>query len=359
MLVFAGLADKLQELNPSLLVLDILKKKSTSRALALVPGSKGWKTQQLAKELLTKNWDDPALEESSRAVVHTVAKNVYAMQTRGYTNAPKTDAVASLLADSCDPDLVSTWTCGIKAHVPAYSELICNNLLQHVYNDLIQQISCLFKPPIAASVTSDSDTLDQSALSSDEKAVLHYTIGYIARKLLRKFSRNKGNKASQFFLEVVRKWAEPNDVSPTGEEDCVLASEVTAWTAAQDRGGLTHCSPRFYHFMKAVELKVRPILNSKTLSSFAGQNIIPIVAGQVKACEDIKEKFRNLVHHNILDENLCEALLDELIVSWVATKANQALKKYLFDQRSNSTNEGKISRMGTPAMRKTLDKVVQ
>ena len=149
----------------------------------------------------------------------------------------------------------------------------------------------------------------------------------------------KNNKASQLFLDVIRTWT-------IGADESTLCAEVTTWTATQDRGGLHHCSPRFYHFMKIVELNVQLYLNVKTISNFAGKNIIPLVVNKLKASKDIQEHFRTLIGYQMLSEELCVALLTEVLVAWVAAKARQITKNYIFDSKKQT--KGNAARMGTP-----------
>ena len=201
---------------------------------------------------------------------------------------------------------------------------------------------------------SDKENSSEKPLNKYEKAVLHYAVGYIPRKLLAKFARNKSNRASQLFLEVVKTWAIPREYDSDGEE-ITLTEDVTEWSKQIDRGGLIHCSPKFFGFMKVVENNLRVLLNTITFPSFAEQNIVPIVAGKLKCNKQVQEHFKNLIDYCINDAELYEALLDEVLSRWVAIRARQVAKKYTFEIKMSNTK--KASRMGTPALRKTLDKV--
>ena len=131
------------------------------------------------------------------------------------------------------------------------------------------------------------------------------------------------------FLEVVRKWTEAVEESQLGVES-TLSEVITSWTAVQDRGGLIHCSPKLYHFMKEVNRKVRGHLSAEALPTFAGKNIIPIIAKDIKCCPAIQELFKSLIGCDILSETLCEALFDEILVTWIATKSLSSFEKVHF-----------------------------
>ena len=94
-------------------------------------------------------------------------------------------------------------------------------------------------------------------------------------------------------------------------------------------------------------------MNAKTLPMFSGRAIFDTVTAEIKYCPDVQSQFKILVGYDISHDKLCETLLDEILRAWVSSKTNQAVKKYTFDKRTSAA----VARMGTPAMRKTLDKV--
>jgi hypothetical protein len=336
--------------DPVKVVEGIISEKSTDRALGLVRNSMGWRTQQLAKQLVGQSWCDPPLKDCAVRVVETIGKSVFEIQSASFSHGSNVEAISTLLGDSCDDELLAQWVSALEVYAPGYGELIYNNLLQHVYDDVIPIIANFFKPD-----SPNSETETEEELTLEEKEVLHYAIGYTVLKLTRRYTRMKTNKASQLFLQVLNKWSQDIEESEFGEETR-LTKEVTAWTDSQNRGGLIYCSPKFFQFMKLVEVKVRKVLNAKTLPQFAGKNIIPIVVGELKSSPAIQDKFKDLVGFDVLNGDLCEALLDEVLSSWVAAKANQALRKYTFEKRGENSKQSQLSRMGTPAMRKTIDK---
>ena len=97
------------------------------------------------------------------------------------------DAISKLLGNCCSQELLSLWMHAMMQYTQVNDKIVLNNLLQHVYDDLIPQIAGALKPPL--STGSDIPSVDQ--LTSDEKAVLHYAIGYTARKLTKKISAHE------------------------------------------------------------------------------------------------------------------------------------------------------------------------
>ena len=189
-----------------------------------------------------------------------------------------------------------------------------------------------------------------------DKQALHYAAGYIPRKLRRKFQRNPGNKSAQLYRSVVETWAKcAEQENPyNASTDPRLTEEVTEWTSTQDRGGLLYCSPEFFAFMKMLEIQFQKLFHVDNIVNFAGKNVVPVLVSKLKGSCSILETFRNLVHHDLSDETLCEGLLDEVLSSWVYTRANRVVKQYIF--KLSNTKGHTVSKMGTPALRKTLDK---
>ena len=339
-------------LNAPAMVSDVLHGTCGDGAMSLFPGSKGWQTQQLARKISSKSWSEEPFSDMAISIVKPVADCMYKHQSESFSHVASLDALSSLIATTVDDNLLDKWMGVVKPCAPTFPDSIYDNLLQHIFDEIIPAVNRQFK--LRKNKTSTNEILcEVEELSSDEKAILHYVIGALARKLVRKYSRRKSNKASQLFLNIVHRWAEPLQSSEGA--DAVLSDSVKSWTLAQDRGSLLYCSAHFFHFMKLVELKTRALLNTNTITSYAGKNIVPTVAGEIKSCSDVKDSFKTLIGSDILNESLCEALMDDVLTSWIAIRAPQAAKQYIYSRRSTGKT-GTTCRMGTPALRKTLDK---
>ena len=96
-------------------------------------------------------------------------------------------------------------------------------------------------------------------------------------------------------------------------------------------------------------------LNTETMPSFAGKNIIPLIVGNVEKSKDVQEQFRALVAYQLMNEQLCKSLLRGVLCAWVGAKARQIAKNYLYENKKGT--KGAAARMGTPAFRKTVDKL--
>ena len=353
-ILFSELKDKLLHIDGPALVMKKMQHKSTDRAMAIVPNSKGWLTQQLAKDLVQKSLlQEPAFIEFTAMILVRVAECLPPMYSP-CSHSTTTDSVSSLLSLRFDDTVRRKWTQCITPHAPNYTSIVYNNLLQHLLDDIVPEIKNLWRSTNEKTMSSSADTPEQTELTKEEKSVLHYTAGFVLRKLKNKYTRIHQNNASQLFLDVLKGWSTPTEGYDFGEES-QLADEVTAWTVAQDRGSLIHCAPRFYNFIKCVELRVRIEVNSQKLPVYAGKNIVPIVHERIRTCTAVREAFHNLILHDLSNDQLCEALLDDILVTWIMLKARQAVKKYIFDTKL--ATPGVASRMGAPALRKTLDKI--
>ena len=126
--------------------------------------------------------------------------------------------------------------------------------------------------------------------------------------------------------------------------DATLIDPVTYWTRLQDRGGLVHCTPDFFHFMKVVEGTLQKLLTKDTLPHFTGKDIIVEVASQLKQSDMILQSFRRLTEAQLASEELSEALLDQMLTCWVGCKTRQVVKQYIFKVKQQK--KGNVSRMG-------------
>ena len=180
---------------------------------------------------------------------------------------------------------------------------------------------------------------------------MFYAAAYIPKKLRSKFERNHANKAAALYLDIVKTWAH---TKAEWEASQSLAYDVTQWTVVQDRGGLLYCSTDFYQFMKIVEVEVRSLLNVRTITKFAGENIVPVIVGELKQKATVCRAFRLLIVYDLQTEKLSEGLLDEVLSAWVCSKAKNVVHKYIFSEKQKG--RATVSKMGTPALRKTLDK---
>ena len=155
------------------------------------------------------------------------------------------------------------------------------------------------------------------------------------------------------FKAVVKTWV-VNEDDLSCDDMLKLSDPVTYWTRIQDRGALLHVSAEFFQFMKILEEKVREVLNPQTLPNFANCDVVLDVGVRVQSNPDILTSFRSLVEKQLTSEELCHVLLDQVMTSWIASKARLVTNQYIF--KLKDAKKGSVSKMGTPALRKTLDK---
>jgi hypothetical protein len=294
-------------------------------------------------------WNESPWKEVAAEIVGSVSNALECLGDGKYSPNAGLKVVSGLMSVSFDMKLLDSWTRVVHFTAPSFSSEIYDNLLQYLIDDSVPAISNQLRDMEGQDGSNSCDIV----LTNDEKAVLHYASGSILRKLSRRFARGKKNKASELYLDVIKTWSVSNNRSSENSELTTLTDKVISWTTIQNRGGLIFCSPRFFQFMKVVEVVVRKELNIETLPNFAGKDIFPVVVGRVKTSRQIQKEFRVLIGYNVLSEKLCEGLLEEVLCCWVAMRARQLTKKYTFNLKMT---KGGASRMGTPSLRKTIDK---
>ena len=328
-------------------VLVILEQISKDEFLAIVPNSPGYQLQQLALQMLKKSWREFPLQQCASDMLQLVLDSLEELNRYKCSSAGENAAIKMIHANR---------RCISTAWVQALSSLGLQFPVD-IFNILAQNVLDRMLPIIASQLTSlqlpNQSTRDPPTytdLPLEEKQVLHYAAGYVPRKLLRRYSRSPNNKAAQLFSDVVQTWVTHAD----DEDDATLCDAITYWTRLQDRGGLLHCKPEFFHFMKIVEFNVQHILNKDTLPEFAGKDIVTEVGSLIKSNTEVLHAYKKLLKDKITSEELCDILLDQVLTSWIACKARQVTKQYIFKMKQSKT--GNMSRMGTPALRKTVDK---
>ena len=331
------------DLDGTRIVQDILLELSKDSVLGIVSGSPGWKTQELAKLLLKQNWNCEPLNSCASTVFSSITNDMEKAIDKNFSCSGSLEMLASMTVSS--KSLQHQWCSSLINKSLTGDWATANNLLQHVIDYMIPTIGQKLRE-----ASSGHSQLMKKELSQTEKEVLHYALGYVIRKLQKKFRRCVNNKAAMLYLDVVKTWATPSDT--------LVADDVTQWTMCQDRGGLIFCSAEYYHFMKTIEEYLQPLLNSDKISSFAGKNVVPVMLAHLKSIVEVQTSFRSLIGYMLISEVLCEGLLDEVLTCWIHAKCRQVVRSYIYRLKSNSS-KGVSLRMGVPALRKTLGHVSQ
>ena len=337
--LFTGFKKKISTLDSTSVVRDIFVELSEDPVLGILPGTPGWKTQELAKLLLNKEWNCEPLYGCSKSVFSSITKAMEKASDSNFSCAGTLEMLACMTGSS--KSLQHQWCSSLVNSGFTEEWNTANSLLQHVVDYMVPAIRKKLRD-----ISTEPTKLERKELSQTEKEVLHYALGYTIRKLLKKFQRCPNNKAASLYLDVVRTWACPSDT--------VLSDDVTKWTKSQDRGGLIHCSAEYYHFMKTVEAYLAPLLNKDTVVKFAGEDIVPVMLGKLKSATEIITSFQSLIGYTVMSEVLCQGLLDEVLTCWVHAKGRQVVRAYIYALKSDRS-KGVGLRMGVPALRKTLD----
>lgn len=348
-LLLLGIQTDATEFDAPGVVLLILEQISSDEFLKIVPNSPGWQLQQLAVKMVTQPWRQAPLEQCAEDCLQVVLAALEELNKAKCSSAGEHAAIRKVHCSR--RNISSSWVQALGSCNLGFSADIYSILAQSVIDRMLPLIGAQLVPVHERSENT-VNVLKYTDLPLKEKQVLHYAAGYVPRKLLRQYSRAPNNKASQLFSDVVSTWV--TQAGKSSDNDRVLADPITYWTHLQDRGGLLHCSPDFFHFMKVVEFHVQHTLNRQTLPRFAGKDIVTEVGNTVKAVDEVLCAFKKLLKEQVISEPLCEALLDQVLTCWISCKARQVTKQYVYDMKQART--GNTSRMGTPALRKTIDK---
>ena len=343
-LFFSGLDETRSALLPQALALfkAVLDSVGTDEILDLVKGSPGWHTKNLATDLLKAGYTEKWTSVANFLVENTIITMAIQRKTK-FSHQGSLDMLKGWTAFSLDPQLTSVWNELFPASISNLKPKprISNNLLQH----LLEHIFPLLMESVNKSKCANTSHVETPTMTKEEEQVIFHICGYIQRKLFRKFNKRQNNKAAVFYLHIVKEWVDlPNENCET------VPDSVKAWVNSIDRGGLVHVNNDFYCFIKEVEHCLRPIL-SHNFEKYRHIELVTSIVSELKSMECVIEAWRELVGSDIDSNELSEGLMEEVLKCWVSICGCQRVKEYVFKQ-----NE-KMARMGTPAFRKTLDKI--
>ena len=245
--------------------------------MGLVKGSPGWKTQQLAQLLLECNWEAVDPTTCSNMLLGRLVSFFRQALTLNFTSANILVMLSQVNKFRIQDDLADQWHNLICCLTDSNQDSkITNNLLQHVIEDMLEAIPrhvSGMKPPQAKMIAAQP-------LTKAEEQALHYAIGYIPRRLLKRFRGVKNNAAAAIYLDVIQSWVqiEPDQIG--------LESDIT--------------ESEFFIFMKSVELGVRTILNIHNLPELRGLEIVHHLIGILKDNEQVVSAWADLVGSSLL-----------------------------------------------------------
>ena len=104
-------------------------------------------------------------------------------------------------------------------------------------------------------------------------------------------------------------------------------------------------------------MAIRLLINQKVLSDYKDTSMFESgsVLSKMKQHGNVLLQWQKLIEGKLESSDLSENLFDNVLKSWIITRGTQAVK--LFSYHSRLSQSGSASRMGTPAFRKTLDKL--
>lgn len=100
--------------------------------MGLVIESPGWKTQELAKNLLTVDWSSQVLVDCASKLVGFVSGCLLTGQSKRFPNAGTLDMLSELTSGCLDATLQEMWFSMLVVLLGPQDRRITNNLMQHV-----------------------------------------------------------------------------------------------------------------------------------------------------------------------------------------------------------------------------------
>lgn len=81
------------------------------------------------------------------SIVKPIAEHLHNHKAAGFSATTSVDALASLMAATVDDDLLSKWINTVKpcAPGPTFADVIYDNLLQHMFDEIIPAVDRQFK----------------------------------------------------------------------------------------------------------------------------------------------------------------------------------------------------------------------
>ncbi len=120
-----------------------LKSVITSKAecpnLGLVKYSPGWKTQQLARLILTVDWSSEIVANCASTLVHFVSRCMLTGQTKQFTNTGTLEMLSELTAGCLDATLQNEWFATLVRLLGPQDMCTTNNLMQHCIRENVNR----------------------------------------------------------------------------------------------------------------------------------------------------------------------------------------------------------------------------
>ena len=324
-------------------VKDVIQNVTTDPILQLVENSPGWKKQQLANSLHLEDMNATTpLCACLSSLVTSCVKKVY---EKKFTHAGTLEMFEQLTEKSLSSEVSLEWKGFIGE--TEYDDKTVDNLLQHLIEEIFPKFIAQTSKVIQGENASPSSVTSKS-LDKDEEQILYYASGYIPRKLLKRYEKQRSkNEVAALYTDIVGTWFNSDD-------DIDLSPDITSWVDIQDRGGLLHVNADFYHFIHAVELELRQFWGVQFIKRYKDQDVIPLFLKELKVKDTVLYSWKHLVKNDIVSEVVSECLFEETIKVWIGMRVRQVVNVYMFTRKESGSSTG--SRKGAPALRKTLDK---
>ena len=321
-------------------VVKAVDKISTNVVLSIVKGSIGWKTRELAVQLL-KQEPSHDLQTCATDLAEQIIVCMGKAKAVRFSQSGTLDMLSALTVLSCDKVLQESWFSAINSIFD--SELdpkVCNNLGQHIIEQLVPAIARTSR------ACTEKTTTPLRPLPKEEKDTLYYVSGFVVHKLTKKYGRFSNNKTASVFVDILMSWLK-TDID-------VVPEHICHWIKRQDRGGLKHVKPQLFRVFEQIEIVFRSVVNTNTICKLRKENIVPLAVDSIKEDTTVQDLWRDLVKDQLSD-SLSEALLEDVLKSWVQMRGRYVVEQFIFNSKMNN-DEHKMARMGTAAFRKTLDK---
>ena len=234
---------------------------------------------------------------------------------------------------------------------------ICNKTVQLKAHDIFWQLLLekkLFSRFVGSTTDTQTHTSGNRNLNSIEENAIHYTSGYVVKKLISKYSRTTAGPNAATYLLLLKQMGSKLSESRSSVSCC------SEWTKLVDRGGLFHVNNSVYDLFVYLEMTVdkelTAIFNSKgkgiekvrkeKLDWLCNNDEVQLVWSMISTLDDD-------------DDDLEQDLLREIASLWItirgyskarkikekykrekatATKGKRSLRKELKRQDTSSTS---------------------
>lgn len=178
----------------------------------------------------------------------------------------------------------------------------------------------------------DLEPRNRTSLSAEEDNAIRYVSGYVATKLIRKYSRIDSEKAAQF-IECLTSMGKI-------VHDTASLKFTSEWIRSIDRGGLLHVNDSAFQFFRAIEIRIQWSLPQHLINTTSNKDSL------IKAVmddEDIQFHWC-MISTDIVDQEDSLQLLMDVVKLCVTTRGFAVTSMWLEEYKKAKNKDVKKSK---------------